>query len=329
MQDEQGKRGTQGERKGAGASRRTLLTGLVAAAAGAPVLSALGTGTAYAGSADDTFASNTKLYEFFQNSPAQDGEGIDFARRYRRHDFLDADTAGIEPGKLTTILAIHGGGIEVGTSELCLGIAGYDPKDPARETRLFTADPAVYDYWMFEGLRKGSTVPNAPTNKELHVTSVNCDDPVARSLVAGSFNTVSVHGCTWQDANPKRTDGPKPGEDLKGVVLGGRNATLREAIGTNLKNAGFQIFSGGDQVNGDEPANICNRTLTGEGVQLELTRELRDWLYNDPSSAKNRQDTRNGHFLDFARACREAIAWYEGVQRTLHPGLRSQGPVAG
>ncbi|MCM4084720.1 poly-gamma-glutamate hydrolase family protein [Paractinoplanes hotanensis] len=59
-------------------------------------------------------------------------------------------------------MALHGGGIEPGTSELFLAIAGYHPAGGA------TGGP-VHDYWMFEGIRSSG-------NAALHITSASCDD---------------------------------------------------------------------------------------------------------------------------------------------------------
>src|SRR5258708_29061474 len=83
----------------------------------------------------------------------------------------------------TTILAPHGGGIEPGTSELCLAVAGYHPASLPQ----IPAAGVTYDYWIFEGLRDSG-------NPELHVTSTGCDDGVAVSLCAGSLNALALHG---------------------------------------------------------------------------------------------------------------------------------------
>ncbi|MBT2441778.1 poly-gamma-glutamate hydrolase family protein [Streptomyces sp. ISL-36] len=301
-----------------GASRRSVLAGLVVAAAGAPVLSGLSAGVAHATSANDTFASNTELYRhFLGTAETTDGEGVDFARRFKRHDLTDFDKAGTVSYPLTTVLAIHGGGIEVGTSELCLGVAGYDPNpDLPSGTPLFTSGP-LYDFWMFEGLRTGNqTYPDgsAKLNSELHVTSIHCDDHVALSMAASSLNTLSLHGCTWEQANPGKTS--TPGQDRRGVVVGGRSTAMRNALTTRLKAAGFTIYPGDGDVNGDAVENICNRTMTDGGGQLELTRELRDSFFGNPSGATNRGRTYNEDFKRFVGACRSAIADVEAPQRT-------------
>ena len=69
--------------------------------------------------------------------------------------------------------------------------------------------------------------------------------------------------------------------DRKGVDLGGRDVILRDAICTGLKSAGFtsRIVSSGSHA-AISPNNICNRGQTGSGVQLEITKGLRDALLN-------------------------------------------------
>ncbi|MGE7388181.1 poly-gamma-glutamate hydrolase family protein [Streptomyces sp. NPDC004126] len=280
-------------------SRRTLLTGLLAAAAGGPLAGALTAAPAYAA---DTYPTNTMLYA----DPAN-VEGVDFARRFKRHEMLDTQRATTPGPRLSTILALHGGGIEPGTSELCLGVAGYLPASV--EPR--TAGAPLHDYWMFEGLRPAGAQPG---NGDLHVTSTHNDDPVARSLAAGSANVLSIHGCTAAQAG--LTAG------AKGAVVGGRNSRLRVLLTDELRRAGFLIAPGGpEHLNGDLPENICNRTLTGEGgAQLELTYDLRKSLFDDFGGAPNatsptkRAQTANAEFWRLADACRAALAQMESEQ---------------
>lgn len=127
---------------------------------------------------------------------------------------------------------------------------------------------------MFEGLRPAGAEPGNP---DLHVTSTNNDDPVARSMAA-SANVLSIHGCTATQAGlPTGT---------KGVVVRGANGRLRYLLTQKLKQAGFLIAPDMEKLNGDLPENICNRTLTGEGgAQLEMTYELRQSLFDNFSGA--------------------------------------------
>ncbi|EFK98787.1 LOW QUALITY PROTEIN: conserved hypothetical protein, partial [Streptomyces sp. SPB78] len=150
-------------------SRRAVLGGLTVSAplAGAGLLNLASAAPAVA--ADDTYPSNTALYA----DPAVT-EGVDYARRYRRHALDDQDLATGGGFTRSVILAPHGGGIEVGTSELCLAVAGYHPDGLAPTP----PEGPRHDFWMFEGLRSSD-------NGALHVTATHCDDTVARSLARG------------------------------------------------------------------------------------------------------------------------------------------------
>ncbi|MFD5429328.1 poly-gamma-glutamate hydrolase family protein [Streptomyces sp. NPDC127084] len=273
-------------------SRRTVLTGIVAAAAGAPLLNTFTITPAHAA---DNYPSNTDLYD-------KTKEGKDFARRFKRHEMVDPDK---DTPRLTTVMAIHGGGIEPGTSELCLAIAGYRPDT----LTPVTPGTALHDYWMLEGLRAPSSSPQAPGgNRELHVKSTHNDDPVARSMAAGSANVLSIHGCT--------TDSAKLPKGAKAVLVGGANGRMRQLLSKELSQAGFDIAIGElEDLNGDRPENICNRTLTGEGgAQLELTTELRQSLFDDFSGATKRSKTTKPEFWTFVQACRIALAQMESEQ---------------
>ncbi|MFE9170690.1 poly-gamma-glutamate hydrolase family protein [Streptomyces kebangsaanensis] len=270
-------------------SRRSLLTVLAAAGLGTALPAALGAGPASA--ATDLYASNTDLYRKLAGR-----EGIDFARRYRRHAYTDDDQAGA-PGSYgrTAVLALHGGGIESGTSELCLGIAGYDPKNL---TPHYGTGAPLYDYWMFEGIRSSG-------NSELHVTSTHCDDRVALALAAGALNVVSVHGCTAAQAGA-------PASRPEAVLIGGRNTVLRRYLREALSAAGVQTIDAapGDDIAGVSPDNICNRTLLGMGAQLELTTELRAAMFAT-NTVKGRAGSVNAEFWRFADAVRAAVARME------------------
>lgn len=231
--------------------------------------------------AADTYASNTELYA----NPAL-VEGIDYGRRYRRHLVSDG-----LPVPHTVILALHGGGIERGTSELCLAVAGYHPA-----TSAVTPDGGpVYDYWMFEGLR---SIGNA----ELHVTSIHCDDPVAELLCAGTPESVSLHGCT-----PAQAGLP---DGTPAVLVGGLASGLKNLLLAAYSAAGVPAFDATTAcpaLDGSDPRNIVNRTFTGRGAQLELTTPLRDAMFGTNTIAE-RKNTTTAAFWQFVTATREALA---------------------
>ncbi|GIE89770.1 poly-gamma-glutamate hydrolase family protein [Actinoplanes regularis] len=260
-------------------SRRSVLVALGAAAIPPMVVA----GARPAVAADDHFASNTALY-----ADPSVVEGTDYARRFRRHAALDNDETLSSPYPDTAIIAPHGGGIETGTSELCLALAGYHPKD-------LTASGAVYDYWMFEGLRSSG-------NGELHVTSIHCDDPVALATVAGSRRTVSLHGCKASDAG--LTD-----PEAVAVLVGGADTALKAALISAYRGIGVTAIDAAtvSALDGDDPRNIVNRNLRGAGVQLELTTAMRTRMFGTNTRA-GRKSTTLESFWSFVNATRQVLA---------------------
>ena len=160
-------------------------------------------------------------------------------------------------GSPVVILAPHGGTIEPKTAEIAEAIAGTD-----------------LSFYAFEALKPGA-------HGDFHITSHRFDEPKALELVARSFTAVAIHG--------RKDDG------TDAVWLGGRAAVLRDSIGAALRDAGFEATPN-ETLPGIHEQNICNRTGSGEGVQLELPRSLRHRL------ADNR-----GELQKFSMAVRSAI----------------------
>jgi phage replication-related protein YjqB (UPF0714/DUF867 family) len=266
-------------------SRRSILAAMTGAAVG-PAAAANPVGALPQRTASgDLYPSNTALYA----DPAL-AEGTDYGRRHRRHASFDDSETTAGTYSITVVLALHGGGIEPGTSELCLAIAGYHPADLSR---MPAAGP-VYDYWMFEGIR-------STNNGELHVTSTHCDDPVALSLCAGAHRAVSLHGCTTTQAG-------LPG-GTAAVLVGGRDTTLKSALLTAYAGVGIVAIdaAGTPELAGTEPSNIVNRTLTGAGAQLELTTPMRAAMFTTNTRPRRRYTT-TAAFWRFVEATRAALA---------------------
>lgn len=136
------------------------------------------------------------------------------------------------------IIAIHGGYIEAGTTQLARA----------------TSDLGSYNYYSFMGILKSG-------NTRLHITSTNFDENIARDLVAKSNLTISLHGCSGTD---------------KVTYLGGLDTALGKQIEIALTSAGFIVKPSTSELNGTSLKNIVNNNLTGKGVQLEMTKGLRD-----------------------------------------------------
>ncbi len=142
-------------------------------------------------------------------------------------------------GSRVTIIAPHGGKIEPRTSDLAKCIAGKN-----------------YNFYCFEGLKEKN-------NACLHITSHHFDEPNATKILSNSEVVVALHACTGK----------------AGLVhIGGLNKKLGSMIAKELQDRGIRISNDHPGFQGSNPDNICNRGATGKGVQLEITRDLRDDL---------------------------------------------------
>jgi len=159
----------------------------------------------------------------------------------QRHETLDKDYCFCmrDAGSPMTIIAPHGGKIEPRTSDLARRIAGEN-----------------YNFYCFEGIKDKD-------NACLHITSHCFDEPGALELVSRSEVVVAVHACTG----------------TAGLVhIGGLDKKLGRMIAQQLQAIGIRVSREHPRFQGSNPANICNRGATGKGVQLEVTRDLRDSL---------------------------------------------------
>jgi phage replication-related protein YjqB (UPF0714/DUF867 family) len=161
-----------------------------------------------------------------------------------------------DPGVL--IMAPHGGKIEPGTTEIAEAIAGED-----------------YSFYSFEGLKKEG-------NSVLHIESHLFDEPRALKAVGKADIVLTVHGQIDQKD--------------EFVMIGGLHDTLRSKIRSELEAAGFQTRTPTEGLMGTDPMNICNRGHYKAGVQLEISRKIRDLLRADEEKLKK-----------FANAVRKGI----------------------
>jgi phage replication-related protein YjqB (UPF0714/DUF867 family) len=140
------------------------------------------------------------------------------------------------------IMAPHGGRIEPTTEIIAEAIAGKD-----------------YSLYSFEGLEGDSRM--------LHIESHLFDEPRALEVVQKADVVITVHGQIDQR------------EEF--VMIGGLNASLRSEITQQLEEVGFQTRPPTEGLVGTDPMNICNRGKSKQGVQLEISRKVRDLLKND------------------------------------------------
>jgi phage replication-related protein YjqB (UPF0714/DUF867 family) len=167
------------------------------------------------------------------------------------------------------IVAPHGGGIEPGTSEIADAVAG--------ETSSFYA---------FDGLKPKD-------NAVLHITSTRFDEPLCVLLLSESTKVVTLHGEHSE-------------EDGEGVFMGGLDKELSAAVGRALARAGFDIrVHENPDLQGCDPANLCNRGTSGKGVQIELSKAVRATLFRSLTREGRRHPTER--FDVFVKAVRRAL----------------------
>jgi phage replication-related protein YjqB (UPF0714/DUF867 family) len=70
------------------------------------------------------------------------------------------------------------------------------------------------------------------------------------------------------------------------IMLGGLAENLISRVKAALEEKGFIVLSPEHGVEGDLAANICNKGAAGEGLQVELSRGLRDAFAQNPEKLK-------------------------------------------
>ena len=165
----------------------------------------------------------------------------------------------------TVIMAPHGGAIEAGTTEIAAALAGDD-----------------FSLYAFDGMKRRN-------NRDLHITSAHFDEPRGLRLIGNSRQVVTVHG---------------EGSAQDAVFLGGRDRETRERLRVALGAAGFVPLEHDDpELQGVDPANVCNRGATGAGMQFELSLGLRQSFFESLTSQGRKNRTlRLAAFVSAVRA---------------------------
>jgi phage replication-related protein YjqB (UPF0714/DUF867 family) len=169
---------------------------------------------------------------------------------------------------VTAVIAIHGGGIEPGTSEIAEAIA----------------DKGL-SFYAFEGRKKH--------NKDLHITSTHFREPKCVALIAASERVIAIHGqCGSEDV----------------VLLGGLDEVMKRRLRKSLEESGFPVQKlRKGRLEGRHANNICNRGMRGEGVQMELSEGMRRTFFKSLRTRRGRQ-IQTRRFEDFVAAVRRVIA---------------------
>lgn len=238
----------------------------------------------------DKYDSMTDLYADQANV-----EGTTYGKRWRRHEWSQMLEEQVidNPETQTVVMAIHGGGIEPGTSEIALAAAGYHPATltPA------TDGQGLHDLWLFEGL-----LPRSEGNSHLHVTAIHYDEPIATELVQNARRCISLHGCTDTQAKVSAT------HPTGLIQIGGLDFEFRQIVLEELTTTGIPAeIATDDDLKGEDEDNIGNKTQIGGCVQLEMGRRYRASLF-ETNTRPRRKHTTNDEFRRLIVALRKAMS---------------------
>ena len=94
-------------------------------------------------------------------------------------------------------------------------------------------------------------------------------------MAKDSETILVIHGCTGKE---------------RVVYIGGRDGILKERARTALENADFSVQEH-PRFPGKSPFNICNRSRSNRGVQLEVTMSLRRLMFRHLSRLQRKHKT--------------------------------------
>ncbi|AWG44154.1 hypothetical protein BEH_24200 [Priestia filamentosa] len=175
------------------------------------------------------------------------------------------------PNTTALYKAIHGGGIEAGTSEIV--------KEAAKN---------LASYYEFDAMMSSG-------NSDLHITSTNFDEPRLLDMMTRHSHVISVHG--YYHATEKKT------------LVGGLDYAVCEIVKDELAKEGFivEVATGG--IAGTETNNVANKTTRGMGVQLELSTPLRQSFFtnNDYSRANRLAGNYTTDFWKYVKALKRIM----------------------
>lgn len=201
------------------------------------------------------------LYANWAALSAAEELSVDYRLPIRRHR------------SITASIAIHGGAIEPGSSEIASAVA-------AR---------CRHNYYSLEGIKSSG-------NSDLHITSTNYDEPQALTLVKSMDYCLSFHGMVG-------TAG------VAETFVGGLDTANRDAVLAALQGAGFTASVGNSELDGSDLNNITNRTRLLKGVQIEMSNQQRANFFPSGDLSRSNRETgiRTQAFYDYVKAIAFAV----------------------
>lgn len=133
--------------------------------------------------------------------------------------------------------------------------------EPGTEVVVKALADVDLSYYLFLG-----------NDQNQHITSTHFDEQGCLDLISRSEKVITVHG--------------KAGAG-QFVMLGGLDTELIQTVSKKLEENGFSVLPPSLNVTGTESENICNRGKSGKGLQIELSKELREAFKNDHTLLSN------------------------------------------
>lgn len=186
---------------------------------------------------------------------------------------------------------IHGGSIESGTTELADVSAGNE-----------------YDYYTFTGIKDEDNF------YYLHVTSTNFNESTGLTRIGAASKAIVLHGCenpgTKYTGTNSNTNDNKSGASgsYKVAWVGGLDTVLRNSVITKLRAAGFCADIATGSLAGTSASNFTNKTTTGKGCQIEITKDLRKNFFTNNDYSSDNRGNRTARFTTFTNALRAAAS---------------------
>ncbi|MEL7565146.1 MAG: poly-gamma-glutamate hydrolase family protein [Dehalobacterium sp.] len=185
-----------------------------------------------------TAAASGDLYNNFTELSSNQVENVDYKIET---DVTDSNAI---------VIAIHGGKIEKGTTELAYALSSHNN----------------FNYYSYIGLKSKG-------NLALHITSDKFDEPTALEMVSKSKTTLSIHGCSGSE---------------EFTYIGGLDTELGNKIKESLTKYGFTVLDAPKNLAGISLNNIVNKNMNGWGVQIEISNGLRtQFLSSNNDKLKN------------------------------------------
>lgn len=169
-------------------------------------------------------------------------------------------------------ISIHGGGIEPGSGEAARAVGA-----------------SLMNHYEFAGIKSSG-------NSVLHITSTNFDEPTAVGIVTAAKRCISFHGYVGASG-------------VAETSLGGLDTATGARVANALRAAGFRVVAASQELNGNDTANIANKTTISAGVQLEMSNALRASFFPNGDLSRTMRDSgqRTSTFNAYVAAVRSAL----------------------